>query len=302
MNIQIRELIAISLGIRLIGPCTTAAAAPPATIDDEVYLSWNVDVPYILEKIIGYVPLVMISIPGRYKYVTFGIPIIAGFGLLNEKGLACVANAVTMTDSGPGLPYVWINNLAMERCKTAREAAEFAKGTPRLAFSIETPIIGQVTFYQNLNLLFADANGGIAAVEASHNYFAANYGISPNNKTGIQAQSNVHQYIDENLSGNLHYREDKRMVGSYMRLKRCWELLEKNYGSIDLEIIKSIMRDHAQEFPADYTGDPKYGESICNHRFDYGTICSIIIQPKEYIIWRCIGSPCANTYDLHDFN
>jgi hypothetical protein len=338
--------------------CTTGAAAPPATKDGEVYLVWSADlwafpllfpvlpiinIPAVLiglvSPLFGFLmtiplkqllvtvpPLAVVSPPGKNEYIMLGIPLIAGIGLLNDKGLALVGNACGTSDCGDGLTAIEIPNLVMERCSAAKEAAEFIEGTERFSSS------GFSLF--NLNYLWGDAEGGIASVEATHNYFAVAYSgneshfeyvngevVKTTGKSGILGQGNHHQYLDYHETGAPSPGPDGYQ-SSWMRCARMWELLRENYGNIDLQKAESFLCDRAN-------GPTMFGiqqggfNSICRTEFPIGWIdyyigsinreymhdgkpawlgdlvlfgpdncdAALVIQPKEKIIWCAAGWP-----------
>jgi hypothetical protein len=305
------------------GSCTGVAAAPPATKDNNTYIAWNLDlyrelflIPIqpilILLYILGISPFVVVQLPGGYKCVTlFGfIPI------LNEKGLALTLNAVPLLDEGKGWTHFHLMTDVMWYCATVKEAAERMKSSPRYA---PGPGPLTITEFLGLNYLFADAQGGIASVEATHSDFYVFYG-----KNGITAQTNVHQFLKGYCPTLI---ELPALTGTTMRLVRAWTLMSFYAGKIDLETIKGIMRDreyarlNATLDPLQCSANPGLRQSICNYgetRFPAywhkaceegglmnaikqtifwlrmgwgGTISSFIIQPEKGIIWWAPGNP-----------
>jgi hypothetical protein len=303
--------------------CTNSASASPATVDGEVFLTWNddlscsskasftdifadaypeVDAPIYL----GMPALYVRDIEGYNKVACYGLPV-AEIGLMNDKGLACVINACEARDEeGTGLTPVDLISKAMETCSDVHQAAELINSTPRLG-------IGNPQNY--FNCLFADTQGGIASVEATHNYFAVKYGKETG---GILASGNHHQWLDYNISGA--YDPERKPYGyksSWIRTGRMWYLLRKNYGKIDFEKVVSFTRDTAN---GPVPGIGGY-DSICRYEErdirgkcpDYtlssneeyaGTCRAMIIQPNERIIWWCGAHPDEAPYikiDLSEY-
>ena len=308
--------------------CTTSASAPPATKDGEVFLTWNLDLwPFwgLKQLVVTIPPLSVVSPPEKNSYIIFGIPLIAGIGLLNEEGLALVGNACGTTDCGDGLTAVEIPNMIMERCSTVKEAAEFIGSVDRFSSS------GFALF--NLNYLWADAEGGIATVEATHRYFTVAYSgsdeyhfeyvngevVKTKGEMGILAQGNHHQYLNYNETGAPSSESDGYQ-SSWIRCARMWDLLRENYGNIGLEKVMSFTGDI--ENGAEILGKKRGGyNSICRTEFPIGWIdyyigsithkyvhtgkpawfadlyilgpdntdATIVVQPKERIIWWAAG-------------
>jgi hypothetical protein len=303
--------------MRSLGACTVVAAAPPAKTGG-VYSAWNMDLFYLLKllPIGGWLPLfTVVNPPDGYRYIQLGIPVLAGIGLLNEKGLSCVVNAVPAGDGGDGLLHIDLISMAMESCATAKGAADLIGDQER--FCPGPDVSPTISEFLCLNIQFVDEKGGIAAVEYSHNHFAVSYG-----ENGISAQTNIHQFLDPALTGCPTPAEDPAMTGTTMRLYRAWDLLRENHRDIDLETIKEIMRD--REFvpllegidPYRYSEDPRYQQSICRDGWkttlpiairdllsgsinilDFlmavlmtgGTCFSLIIEPDQRIIHWCMG-------------
>jgi hypothetical protein len=292
--------------------CTTSASAPPATIGDEVFLTWNMDFSYIakmaLPNIISSpevdapemlgIPIFFIrDIKGHNKVFCLGLPGILEMPVLNDKGLAFVGNAVAMKDEGPGLSDIELINKIMDRCSTVEEAAEIIEDSPRFTSSAMSLC--------NLNYLFGDEKGGIASIEATHQYFAVRYGKETQ---GILAQANHHQWLDYHLTGAPpSNRAPYGYRSSWIRATRMWELLEENKGKITLEKAMSFTADTANGPEGDKGGY----DSICRYGIRDGaekipeapklfqtdsTMFALVIQPKERIIWYCGAHPDEAPY------
>jgi hypothetical protein len=313
------DIVAVTLFLPLLirMGCTTTAVAPPATNDGQMYTSWNMDVldPLLLIGIPALIPLpanllfFVQDIPGCNKYVILGIPLIFGIGLLNDKGLTYVANAVGMTDGNDeGLTDFELNNLAMETCSSVDDVVALYERTPKYSCAGYSAGI-----FMNMNTIWTDPSGSMVGIEHSGHYMAVHYG-----EDHILASTNHHQYLDRSLSGSPTPLEQKAIEGSYARLGRAWELLDDNYGKIDLDFMVSFTADHGRNYTllrefGDYSEDkPVDDDTICCHywnipgylmNLDIGsaldaflagtTLFSIIIQPDEFTIWFCPGRPCT---------
>ncbi|HIC91383.1 MAG TPA: hypothetical protein EYP21_04860 [Syntrophaceae bacterium] len=302
------QALSIHLAKTIKGGCTATFSAPPATRDGEVYLSWNTDIVGAA-RITCYLPFYIADIPGCNKYVSFGIPCVISFGLLNEFGLSSIPTAVGMKDGGgEGLMDYELNNVCMENCRDVPQVVEVYKNTKLYSL----PALG-AGMLLNLNCIWGDAAGRGVAIEHSSNHIHYQYA-----EDGILAITNHHQFLDRTLTGSPTPYELPAISGSYCRLGRAWNLLRKNRGNIDFEVVKRIMSDHYLE--VEHIKDYLYEEpiddgTICVHywnilsylrerRFKRAmeaylmgkTIASLIIQPKRFIIWRCRGNPCNVPY------
>jgi len=293
--------------------CTNFAAAPPATDDNGVYVSWNMDIMYPLRWVLGKVPLFVVRIDGRKPYVALGVPAIIALGVLNSDGLAMGANAVGMSDSGDGLNASELNNIAMETCSTVDEVGDLYTKSPRATYSGST-----VTILLNANSTWGDARGGIATIEYSHNYIVVEKG-----KNGVLAEANHHQYLDRELSGGIDPSKQMAIAGSFARLGRMWELLEEYYGKINPVIARRIVSDHGTNYSLlepygikrEWHEGPIDDGTICAHYWNAWsylkrgkvmdaltilatscTIYQILMSPRALSIYLCTGWPCRNPH------
>jgi len=305
-KVKPEQLIVLGLGLessfgRGMG-CTTSASAPPATVGDEVLLSWNIDLFYLLKTVLRDItsdpefdvleifdmPLLFVrDIEGHNKVFCIGFPGVLELPLLNDRGLAFVSNAVPLDEEGPGLSHLELLNKAMDECTTVQEAVRILEESPRFTTSGSD--------LANLNYLFGDANGGIASVEATHRYFAVRYGSETG---GVLAQANHHQWLDwRKTQPSWAEKKAYSMRGSWMRATRMWDLLIENKGEIDLNKVMA--------FTADTANGPEPGvggiNSISRHGErdsprKAGTCMAFVIQPKERMIWFCGAHPDEAPY------
>jgi hypothetical protein len=309
MNVVAMEMYLPSLIMKR-DACTTTAVGPLATKDGQTFISWNVDQAYDWKLILSWyalpLPLIICDIPGKYKYVKFGIlPSIFGFGLLNEKGLAYGANQVTVEDKGDGLTSLELNNLAMESCATVKEVANLYSNATRQSADDTLETLYGLT--SNMNTVWADSEGKILCIEYTHNYIATAYGIK-----GILAEANHHQWLDPNLTGAPKPGDSFSADGSYCRAERAFDLLEEYYGSIDVDFYKKVLTcDHGSGIVKD---KPDYWD-ICRHcfytpnfpwdvlslKYFAGTNCAIVTQPTTLTIYYCPGHPCIAPFKTLNF-
>ncbi len=296
--------------------CTNFAAVPPATLDDQVYASWNFDLSPAFRLLMGKTPLYVRDIDGCKPYLCLGFPPLFGIGIMNGDGLSSCVNSVGAMDGGEGLTFFELNNLAMESQSTVDGAVSVWKENPReLVPGLAIAIL------LNSNNIFVDVQGDAAVLEYSHNHMAVQKAAERN---GILASANHHQFLDRALSGGADPHIEPVITGSYARLDRMYELLERCHGRINPHVAKAINSDHG----LNYTGLARdwgitrawYEEivddaTICCHPFNFfrhlkrreinsafvemqtaNTLYSMLMEPKRCTVWFISGKPCKNQY------
>ncbi len=249
--------------IRLSG-CTNFAAVPPATRADQVYVSWNMDLPEFFRWVMGKMPIYLRRIAGCKPYLCVGSPLLFGMGVMNSDGLCAAINAVGMTDAGEGLMAFELNNLMMETCSTLEEALDAARSNQR---QIVPGIMSSMLL--NMNTLMADVSGEAALLEYSHNHMEVTRAAD---HRGVLASANHHQFLDRGLSGCADPSVQPEIAGSYARVARMWELLDLYHGSISPAVAGTITSDHG----ANYETLREFGMEPAWHgeRVDDSTICA----------------------------
>ncbi len=313
LNLYKLQEIIFNLRRKLNFLCTDSFCAPPATTDNEVYMSWNLDI--LLSAIwIRRLPLFIHSQPGSFRYVAFGAPCLLGLGLINQEGLSYVATAVGMKDGGgEGLLDFEINNLCMETCGDVNSVIEKYKVTPKYSFAGYGASI-----MMNLNSIWGDVKGNGVAIEHSKSYIHFQY-----QEDGLLAIANHHQFLDRKLTGSPDPNIQPAITGSYCRLGRMKTLLKFHKGKIDLQLMKRIVADHEIELEhiRNYNYEkPVDDATICCHYWNIlnhikkrkfilayeaflmgKTLMAFILQPRKFIVHRCIGNPCSNPFKKFDF-
>ncbi len=295
--------------------CTNFAAVPPATRDGQVLLSWNLDLPGFFRLAMGRFPLFVRRIGSSLPYLCVGSPLLFGLGIMNSQGLCAAHNSVGMTDGGPGLTFIELNNLIMETCSTVDEAAAVVERGPR---GVYPGIYASILL--NSNILLADGQGDAAVVEYSHNHLTVARAAE---RGGLLASANHHQFLDRRLSGCPDPGTQSEIAGSWARLARMWELLELYRGNIDPEAASAITSDHGANYStlAEYgMGRQWFGEriddsTICAHpwntrnhlrrgeleaalveRLTSLTLYRFLMQPLRCTVWFGRGYPCRGQY------
>ena len=289
LNLNTYDVVRYSLALSSIkSGCTISSVTRNVTKDGKRYLSWNLDLHYLYKILFSrYLrppPIVICDIEGRYRYVEINsIPSIFGFGLLNEKGLACVYAMVVSNDFGEGLTPLELNHLAMERCKNVDEVREIYENNERESGWISVYTAFGLT--ATLTSIWSDSSGKQMLVEYNHSKVIFVY-------DDILAATNHYQYLCKGR------KIDQYMSSSRLRLERAYKLLKENAGRIDEEFYMKV-------FTKDHENFLKIGDSfdICRHGLTYGTVCSIIIKPDDYVAFYSPGHPCKirfRTIDLRE--
>ncbi|MDY7016611.1 MAG: hypothetical protein SVK44_00040 [Nitrospirota bacterium] len=305
-GVPTEDLVKASFVLALGPKCAQSGAAPPATNDGQVYLSWNFE-SALLARPIFSIPFFSVLEPKNgYKTFFWGIPYLIGVAIMNEKGLSLAASAMNYDDDGTGLTSFELASMAMERCATIPEVTELLGSVPR--FSTSDP-----TFGASINWTFsmADEQGNVAMIEFTHSYLKWDYG-----ENGIVGRANTYQLLPLEkttcISTSKYFTPDMALAcwGADMRALRMWELVRTNYGNIDLEAMKRFTADtnggtdflgrpagswwtperHGQTLPEDlarFQGTP-YIPII----MDFGYVIThtvFIYEPKRKIIWWTPG-------------
>jgi Acyl-coenzyme A:6-aminopenicillanic acid acyl-transferase len=317
LGLSIEEVTAGSLGLPALGSvaCTNFAAVPPATSDDKIFVSWNLDLTPIFRLLMGRMPLYIRDIEGSQPYVCMGFPALFGIGIMNGQGLCSAVNSVGAMDGGEGLTFFELNNLAMETCSTVEEALAVWRDNPR---EVVPGLAAAILL--NANSIFADMGGNAVVIEHSHNHMAV---ATAEDRGGIIASANHHQFLDRKLSGGADPFIEPIIAGSFARLARMWELLETFKGNIDRRKAKMINSDHGLNYSTLSEFGIERGEheeriddaTICCHPWNFfrhlkrfevedamiemnvaRTLNSMFMDPKSCTVWITQGNPCRKQY------
>lgn len=289
--------------------CTTSASTYPATKNNQTFLTMNMDsdinspMLYIIRLLFTKKYHVSNNLIG-YRYIFLGLPIIYEIPLINEKGLGFGGNGIVLTedngrkiDEGEGIPTYLLERNTMRSCSNVTEVAKLWKASKRSSHKEKNwPF-----HWDYSSSVWCDREGGILVIEQTSNYIITVFGNSTNvtnSLKGILWHSNHHQWLDPNLTGSTFPYE---YPPSGMREDRMRELLEINYGNIDLNICKKITRDHAG-------GTNKNGadsSDICRHadkNNSHLTAFAWIIEPKKFTVHWTFGQPCKSSFIKYNFS
>jgi isopenicillin-N N-acyltransferase-like protein len=243
--------------------CTSFNILPEAAKDGQTYLAQTYDMEPFYGK---YNVVLKIKRPGGSEIV-YTMAGILGLNGLNDRGVGLVINKLVAKDARPGVIYPFIvrQALAQDRLGDAFGVIVF---TSRAA---------------GMNYQLASRDGLGFCLELS----AGQYFLIPID--GAVAHTN--HYL-EPFMRNFEAPNWLCHGGSYVRREVASRFLKQNHGRIDLEMIKSITRDH--------TNHPR---SICAHYFKGeketsagSTVAGIILDLNRCVMLVCQGNPCQNHY------
>lgn len=241
--------------------CTTFLATDLATQDRKTYLGQGWDMKPIFEPIIIQVnpsqgpSMLMLSHPG----------IVGGAGI-NENGVSLVWNTLKATDERVGVPVVLLIRKVLE-AKNLNDGLR--------------PLLN-CTRASGFNFIVGNEYGGFN-IEATAT------------KEYITYVTNIFGHANNYEADLLREYESKlyapRVPDTYIRTGRMNQLLERNYGDINLDTCKDILSDHAN-----------YPASICKHNTpDFYNVSetksSLIFIPEERIMLASDGQPCEAGFD-----
>jgi isopenicillin-N N-acyltransferase-like protein len=199
-----------------------------------------------------------------YLGMTYG-PLLVNIGF-NEAGIGVAINSVFSTDKQTGVPRILYSRAILN------------------AQSIEEAL--QVCLPQNraggYHYLLGDRSGTVYSIESSATHYHIDWGVK-----GWLLHTN--HYLSTELKA-LETRRD--LSNSQLRFHRAHQLLEPQLGSLNLEALQSLLRDHANR-----------PNSICEHDDPgappyrgYQTVASIIMDLTEGVMWAAPGPPCQHAY------
>ena len=248
------------------GGCTSCAITPESTLSGNTILAQNWD--WKGDQIES---MVVLKIKQKNKpnitMITEG-GIIGKIGF-NSCGLGVCLNALGMKGNPKGLPLHVILRGILNREKIS-------------------DAIERINSVQNAcaaNYLIAHKVGEALDVEKAPGDFDVLYPVD-----GIITHSN-HFTVDR-----LKPNDTLRLMASdsYMRKGRSDKLLRQYKGKIDINVVKSVLRDHAD-----------YPDAICRHtdpKDDPGlahcTVFSIIMDLSAQQMYVTKGAPCESEYQL----
>jgi isopenicillin-N N-acyltransferase like protein len=242
--------------------CTLFLCTGKATSDGRTYLGQGWDMhEFFFPVIIRLNPAdskdastIMLTHPG----------VVGGAGI-NEHGLTLIWSTVKAVDEKTGLPVPLMIRKVLNGMNL-NDAVHVLLNTPRAS---------------GFNFIVANKYGGFN-IEATGVRERITY------ITAIQAHAN---HYEDDLLRQFEIKPKIRRSNTHIRSGRMKQLLENEFGNIDLEYCKKILCDHAN-----------YPYSICRHLVtgvsDSVTQSALIFVPEEKIMLASDGPACESGYDL----
>jgi len=261
--------------------CSMIFALPEATSDHSMIFGRNYDFPNVLQPF----QVVREETPERgYKNINFTqYPLTGSHMGMNEEGLTIGYNYGRSWKKKPldfrlkGVPGTFIVQKVLESCATTQEACEFITKFEARANGCHYGLM--------------DASGDTCVIETTSTRFAIR---QPEN--GILAHTNHYQtkeLEDANLPDYVRFKMDDMDISPIespiRRYQREMKLLTKYKGQITMDSIKTILSDHHNRDPDDFT--------VCTHGPSAGTLGSIIVLPKKREFWVTDNHPCVSEYE-----
>ncbi|MFW9942488.1 MAG: C45 family autoproteolytic acyltransferase/hydrolase [Candidatus Thorarchaeota archaeon] len=263
--------------------CSMIFALPEATADNSMIFGRNYDFPNVLQPF----QVVREEIPDEgYKNLNFTQYPLTGCHMgMNEKGLAIGYNYGRSWKKHPldfklkGVPGTFIVQEVLETCATTQEAIKYITEFPDRSNGCHYGLM--------------DASGDTCVIETTSTRSAIR-----RTKDGILAHTNHYQteeLKDANLPDDVRFKMDDMDISPIespiKRYIREIQLLAKSRGKITMETIKTILSDHDNREPDDFT--------VCTHGVSAGTLGSIIVLPEVREFWVTDNHPCNTAYEKY---
>ena len=241
--------------------CTAFAATDRATHDGTTYIGQGWDMPE------WYPPVIfrMVQPDGEPEALVFGHPSIIGGTGINRHGLALVWNTLKSADARPGVPATFQVRKALQQQYMA---------------ALVGIVIG-CTRANGLNFIVGAPFGAID-IEVSATKYAVTYG------------STVLHHANHHEAPQLLQFEGGFAAAwpdTLIRSGRMGQLLENNFGRIDLAACQEMLRDHGG-----------YPGSICRHLCEGApggegqTQAALIYVPSEGKMLATNGRACEQPF------
>jgi len=253
--------------------CTTCIAYGPAAKTGNPVVGHNWDSRTDPKQVVVTVAKPEVG----FRFVTIGPVGRPGCEGMNEKGLTIVMSGVIqrratelLARNGPlHASPEWTHQILLH-AQDVDGALEYCKGFRHAVHGVNW-VVADPQKFCHVEIAYDSAHMTVFDLEGSQE------------RGSILSTTN--HYASGLLNGIGPRLEENR--GSYVRKKRMTDLLESNFGTIDLNLAKSFLRNHDLPYP------------ICRHKDpDWSTISSQLGEPSESRFWIAVGPPCDNEYRL----
>ena len=243
--------------------CTSLAIGTNHTANGHVFLAHNEDWLSIDRETAYLVRAKPLEGPA-FLGMTYG-PLLVNIGF-NEAGIGVAINSVFATDAQLGMPRILFSR-AVLNARTMEEAVQACLPPKRAG---------------GYHYLLADREGCMYSVETSATRHHVN-----SSEMGWLIHTNHY------LSAKLKRLETERdLSNSQLRFQQARKLIEPQLGSINLESLQILLRDHGNQ-----------PDSICEHEDPtalphrrFQTLVSLIMDLTEGVMWAASGPPCEHPY------
>ena len=245
--------------------CSMLMVRGKATVDGNTYVIKNRDMSMYIEQAVikreypNGLKMVEINGAGTVTYPACGMNSY-GLGVTNTGFWSVKAPSdVERVDAA----HIFLNaHLLLSECKTAKEALEYVKKSPRM---------------NGLNVIIVDTKDAYC-VEMTKDDVA----VQEDDGSGVLYRAN--HYVSDKLK---HLNPDiTQYTSTYKRYERIGELVGERYGKLRFQDLFRIMSDHEN------------GQNcICRHPHDgvpAKTVSTSMFVLEDSEAWATIGNPCEN--------
>jgi isopenicillin-N N-acyltransferase-like protein len=266
--LELEDLRPARLGARLLSKqlwgCTSFIVLPEASADGHVYVGQTFDME---EYYCRFNVVFRIVHEDGHRELVYSLAGMLGLNGMNSSGIGLAINKLVANDARPGAIYPQLvrHALAQKRVGDAFGALVFSDRAC------------------GMNYQLAAASGVAWCAEVS----AGDY--------DLLAIDGAIAHTNHYLSPRMRAYETPGWLshgGSYVRLFVASRLLAANRGSISLDMLKELTRDHTN-----------YPRCICAHGFEdedetraLSTIAAVIYDLTDKKMYACHGHPCTNAY------
>jgi isopenicillin-N N-acyltransferase-like protein len=249
--------------------CTSFAATGKATANGEVIAGQNLDFLSMYEE-----NIVLLKTKPSHGPEIMAVAPAGSLGLigLNSAGISLNLNLLWNKDSlapNGGVPsHIILRKLL--QCENLGEAIA---------------VVASAEMRSAKNYLLTSDQGDVVDVEVTMSDLDVQYP-----ERGILTHANCFK-TDRFKNVDL---APAYLADSYIRAQRLYQLMENQYGSLSVDVMKKLLQDHNN-----------YPNSICRHPDPRAplpigrmmkTLVSLINYPKERKAQIALGNPCENEY------
>jgi isopenicillin-N N-acyltransferase-like protein len=246
--------------------CTSLAIKADHTQNGHIFLAHNEDWLSVDQETVYLIRSRPKDGPA-FLGMTYG-PLLANIGF-NQAGIGVAINSVFSTDTRLAVPRI-LYSRAILKARSMESALKACLPAMRAG---------------GYHYLIADRLGNLRSIETSASHHHVDLG-----EKGWLIHTNHY------LSATLISLEAKRdLRNSKLRLHRARELLEPQLGSVNIQALQGLLKDHANQ-----------PDSICEHEDQtallhrrFQTLVSMIVDLTEGVMWAALGPPCLHAYHAY---